>query len=580
LLSIYTPPLLPDVANVATRYSYNKDSQITKISRPDGQTIVFNYQLGSSNLASITTPSGNTVYGFAGGHLNSAVTPSGLRSDLTWAGELFESETVQTKAGANLGSIFFTYDSDFRPIDIKVTDAPGVANAAAFAYDADGLLIKAGGLSLTRDAANGLLSKTLLGSVNETYGYDTAYGELTSHVAKVSTTPIFSETLVRDDLGRITSKTEQVNGVSVLYDYSYDSAGRLTDVKHDNAVYSHYDYDENSNRIGGKQGGASISAQYDNQDRLLNYGGKTYRQANGELQSVTNLSDGKITVFSYDVFGNLQQVLLPDGSKVAYEVDGLNRRVSRSVNGVMQKRYLYQSQLQIAAELSTTGKLLSRFIYGSKSHVPDYMVRGGVRYKFITDHLGSVRLVVNSTTGAIAQQIDYDEFGRVLKDTSPGFQPFAYAGGLYDAVTGLVRFGARDYDAETGRWTAKDPILFGGGSANLFTYGSNDPANQIDPDGKNPLVAALIGIVVYDIAYDSASVIYEKFVNKRTWGDAFTVARNRTNPLSSLFLDAGLGEIFGPLSPVIAPALDPVFIDTYKKIKGHNEVNESCLHLN
>jgi len=43
------------------------------------------------------------------------------------------------------------------------------------------------------------------------------------------------------------------------------------------------------------------------------------------------------------------------------------------------------------------------------------------------------------------QRLDYDEFGRVLLDTNPGFVPFGYAGGLYDADTGLVRFGSRDY---------------------------------------------------------------------------------------------------------------------------------------
>ncbi len=58
----------------------------------------------------------------------------------------------------------------------------------------------------------------------------------------------------------------------------------------------------------------------------------------------------------------------------------------------------------------------------------------------MSDHLGSVRLVVDATTGAIAQRMDYDEFGNVTQDTSPGFQPFGFAGGLYDADAGLVRF--------------------------------------------------------------------------------------------------------------------------------------------
>jgi uncharacterized protein RhaS with RHS repeats len=72
-------------------------------------------------------------------------------------------------------------------------------------------------------------------------------------------------------------------------------------------------------------------------------------------------------------------------------------------------------------------------------------------YRLLSDHLGSPRLVLNTGDGTVAQRIDYDEFGRVLTDTNPGFQPFGFAGGLYDRDTGLVRFGARDYDPLTGR---------------------------------------------------------------------------------------------------------------------------------
>ena len=81
------------------------------------------------------------------------------------------------------------------------------------------------------------------------------------------------------------------------------------------------------------------------------------------------------------------------------------------------------------------------------------------------------------------QRVDYDAFGKVIQDTNPGFQPFGFAGGIYDPDTTLVRFGLRDYDAETGRWTTIDPILFSGGQTNLYAYVNNDPVNQGDPRG-------------------------------------------------------------------------------------------------
>jgi len=46
-----------------------------------------------------------------------------------------------------------------------------------------------------------------------------------------------------------------------------------------------------------------------------------------------------------------------------------------------------------------------------------------------------------------------------------------------------VRFGARDYDPQTGRWTAKDPIRFLGDDTNLYGYVVSDPVNRFDPSG-------------------------------------------------------------------------------------------------
>ncbi len=61
---------------------------------------------------------------------------------------------------------------------------------------------------------------------------------------------------------------------------------------------------------------------------------------------------------------------------------------------------------------------------------------------------------------------------------------FGFAGGLHDRDTKLVRFGVRDYDPDTGRWTAKDPILFNGGDTDLYGYCLNDPLNGVDPEGE------------------------------------------------------------------------------------------------
>ncbi|MGH9857818.1 MAG: RHS repeat domain-containing protein, partial [Acidobacteriota bacterium] len=153
------------------------------------------------------------------------------------------------------------------------------------------------------------------------------------------------------------------------------------------------------------------------------------------------------------------------------------------MNGTLTHGFLYQNQLNPVAELDGTGTVVSRFVYGTKANVPDYLIKGGVTYRIVSDHLGNPRLVINESTGAIAQRIDYDEFGNITQDTAPGFQLFGFAGGLYDPQMGLTRFGARDYDAVTGRWTAKDPIDFEGADSNLYGYVFNDPINWIDPLG-------------------------------------------------------------------------------------------------
>jgi len=191
------------------------------------------------------------------------------------------------------------------------------------------------------------------------------------------------------------------------------------------------------------------------------------------------------TRYAYDAFGNLRDVYLPSGTHVQYAVDAQQRRTARIVNGVVTHRWLYQSQLAIAAEVDSAGTPVRTFTYALHGNVPELMtLANGRQYRLITDHLGSVRLVTDVTADTVVQRLDYDAWGNVLRDTRPGFQPWGYAGGLYDPLTGLVRFGARDYDAATGRWTAKDPMGFDGGSPNRYEYSAGQPTGIVDQDGR------------------------------------------------------------------------------------------------
>jgi RHS repeat-associated protein len=190
-----------------------------------------------------------------------------------------------------------------------------------------------------------------------------------------------------------------------------------------------------------------------------------------------------MTSYTYDALGNLITVLQPGVPRIDYVIDAQNRRVGRKVNGVFTRAWLYQNQLNPVAELDGAGNIVSRFVYGTRANVPDYMIRAGVTYRMISDNLGSVRLVVDTSTGVVVQRMDYDEWGNVTQNTNPGFQPFGFASGLYDEQTGLVRFGSRDYDPTVGRWTLKDPLLFGGGDIGLYTYSGGDPVNHSDPTG-------------------------------------------------------------------------------------------------
>jgi RHS repeat-associated protein len=489
-----------------TQYAYDLGGRLSQATLPDGTAVTLTYNglapgsggSGEGLLSNITLPQGAEPLSYVPGvffgetqtgQLGGITTPDGGQVKFAYNAGLL---TGTTWSGTVAGSVQqqYTSDGNFRLAAETVNNLAPVA----YAYDQDGLLTRVGDLALTYDAHNGQLNGTTLGTIADSTSYD-AFGEATGYQASAGGTTLISVQDTLDALGRIGQHTETVGGVTHTYGYAYDAVGRLTQVTQDGTAVAQYTYDANGNRLGATGPGGTVNGTYNNQDELLAYGTDTYAYtANGDLASKTDTTAHQTTSYTYDALGHLTAAVLPDGTHVGYVADGQGNRIGKKVNGTLVRGFLYDGD-RLTAELDAAGSVVSRFVYASNRVTPDYLVKGGVEYRILTDERGSVRLVVNAATGQVVQQLSYDALGNVTQDSGPGFQPFGFAGGLYDRDTGLVHFGAREYDPQTGRWTAKDPALFRGGQANLYVYAGNDPVNSIDPHGLFSVTLSLYDVI-------------------------------------------------------------------------------------
>ena len=472
-----TPPVI--AGSGSTTFAYDADRRLVSLAQPGGEAVTQAYdaagRLSGRTLVNAGLPGSTHAVGYdSAGRVATITGPGSNAIAYTYDGTLVSG--VVSSSGAVSTNVARTYDNAFRLATESINGGSGIA----LAYDADDLMTQVGDLVIARSTANGLAQSISLGVVSETLMRN-GFGEVTGQTIQASGTPVYSATYARDGLGRVVQRQETAGGVTTTYAYTYDARGQLAVVTRDGATVESYTYDGNRNRVGATVSGVTRNATHDAQDRLVNDGATTFVHAAAGWLATRSVA-GTTTSYQYDALGNLLKVTLPSGTVVDYQVDALNRRIAKSIGGVVTQRFAY-SGTRVIAELDAAGAVVSRFAYAAGS-APAYMVKGGVRYRVVTDRNRSVRLVVNASTGAVAQQMDYDAFGNLVLDTNPGFQPFGFGGALHDQDTGLVRFGARDYDPTTGRWTAKDPIGFGGGGANLYAYAGNDPVNRIDPDGR------------------------------------------------------------------------------------------------
>ncbi len=429
-----------------------------------GRVVGTTFELGTASraydpatglLTQTVDPSGvTTVYGYAGS------TPD----KLTWSGPLN-------------GSVLVSLDLNGRAVTQAIDGGPSLG----LSYDRSGELTGVGGLTLTRDPASGLTRGSSVGAVQTSDEYDA-----NEHLVRATTTvagKVVDEVrYALDSEGRITIVAETgPEGTTTTTAYAYDGSDRLATVAVNGKITETDTYDAAGNRTTVASPSGTMQATYDARDRLVTFGPATDTWSPQGALTQRGDTSGK-TAFTFDDFGSLRGVTLADGRAITYLVDAEGRRIGREVAGKLVTGYLYDPAGRVVAETDGTGNVTAQFGYDDLGHVA-LVQRGGVADRVMTDLNGSPRLVIDAQSGSIVDAIAYDAWGRITHETAPGTIPFGMAGGLADPDTGLVHFGARDYDPTTGRWTSSDPIQFAGGDPNLYQYAGGDPVNQTDPTG-------------------------------------------------------------------------------------------------
>lgn len=355
-----------------------------------------------------------------------------------------------------------------------------VVQDTPIAWDRDEQMTKFGPFQISHEA-NGLVNSITDGSFQIMNTYDDL-GKLEQRNYLWRGQLRSSSEFTYDSRGLLSHEKETSTGdIGSQTHYDYDDDGQLlaslkTGTEGNfNEVYT---YDISKNRVSKQVNGSPLEmSSYDTYGQLVAVGSVDY----------TFDTDGFLTArgentYRYGIRGELLEATVT-GNTYRYAYDAIGRRTAR-IREDNTEKYLYghpEFIHMLTASIDKNG-VLTNYFYNEEGLLIG-LERDSQRYYVITDNVGTPREVLNAE-GVTVKTLRYSAFGALLSDSNPGFElMIGFAGGLEDRAAGLVRFGARDYDPVSARWTARDPILLDSGETNVYAYVGNNPIVLRDPCG-------------------------------------------------------------------------------------------------
>ena len=295
------------------------------------------------------------------------------------------------------------------------------------------------------------------------------------------------------------------------YNFYYDGLDRLTraDYHDDGTLNDHFSekvtgYDKNGNILSLQRYGQTGASDYgviDNLTYTLD-GNRPTRIDDGATTAAYNggfeFKDGvkQANEYAYDANGNLTKDLNKGISNISYNCLNLPSSI-QFVDGVGARGALYAGDgtlLQLVHKVGdniVTTRYCDNVVYenGTPKYLltaEGYVTLADKKYHyFLQDHQGNNRVVVDAA-GTVEEVNHYYPFGGTFA-SSGNVQPYKYNGKEYDDQNGVnwYDYGARMYDAATGRFTTQDRFAEKYYAMSPYQYGANNPTNVIDINGDS-----------------------------------------------------------------------------------------------
>lgn len=255
--------------------------------------------------------------------------------------------------------------------------------------------------------------------------------------------------------------------------FTYDQVNRIVTAQTPSSWSQSFTYDQWANlttvAATGSAPPLSLSVNANNQITTPRF---SYDAAGNETSDVTS-------TYEWNAEGQLKTA-----GGVTYTYDGDGKRVEKSSG----KLYWYGTGSDALMETDLSGNLTDEYIFFGGKRVARRDASASIVY-YVTDHLGTSRVVTNAT-GGILDQSDFYPFGGEHVITSSSGNTYKFTGKERDSESNLDNFGARYSSSTIGRFMSPDPKsaishILDPQTFNRYAYTRDNPLVYVDPNGRD-----------------------------------------------------------------------------------------------